>query len=250
MEFNVNYYFEYLDDKEDIIAKNIIKKSKNIIDLFVKAQEFMSKEVSEKHVQVNNAKEIGENVTIVGDYFIDEGVKLRDGCRIEGPVYIGKNCEIGYQAYIRPGTIMGDNCVVGFNSEVKNTVMRGGSKISSLAFLGDSVIGSKARVGSGVIVCNRQFNQSNIFYKDDNGEKIDSNREFLGCILGDNTRLGANCITQPGTCIGPYTWIYPLTPARGFIPAQKRVYQEVSLHYEFNEKKELKKANWRDELKK
>ena len=91
MEFNVNYYFEKLDEKEDVIAKNIIKESKDIIDLFVKAQEFMSKEVSEKHVQVNNAKEIGENVTIVGDYFIDEGVKLRDGCRIEGPVYIGKN---------------------------------------------------------------------------------------------------------------------------------------------------------------
>lgn len=250
MDFNVNYYFENLDDKEDFFVKNIIKDSTNIIDLFDNAQEFIAKTIAEKHIQVNKATTIGNNVTIVGDYYIEEGVKLLDGCRIEGPVYIGKNCEVGYQAYLRPGTIMGDNCVVGFNSEVKNSVMRAGSKISSLAFLGDSIIGSKARIGSGVIVANRQFNQSNIFYKDDNGEKIDSRREFLGCILGDNSRLGANSTTQPGTCIGPYTWIYPLTPARGFIPAQKRVYQEVNLHYEFNEKKELKKANWRDEIKK
>ena len=34
MDFNVNYYFENLDDKEDFFVKNIIKDSTNIIDLF------------------------------------------------------------------------------------------------------------------------------------------------------------------------------------------------------------------------
>ena len=68
----------------------------------------------------------------------------------------------------------------------------------------------------------------------------------MGCILGDNSRLGANSVTQPGSCVGPYTWIYPLTPDRGFIPAQKRVYNDASLKFEENERKELKKANWQN----
>lgn len=245
MKYEVNYYFENLDNKDELFVKEIVKDSKNILELYKNQKDFIEKNVSSKYIQENHASKIGNNVTIVGDYYIGEGTKLCDGCRIEGPVYIGKNCEIGYQAYIRPGTVMCDNCVVGFNSEVKNTVMRDGSKISSLAFAGDSILGSNARIGSGAITANRQFNQENIFIKNDDNTLTDSEKEFFGCILGDNSRIGANAITSPGSFIGPYTWIYPLTPIRGFIPAQKKVHQQSILQFADNERKELKKANWR-----
>lgn len=245
MEFNIKYYFENLENSDEIFVKDIIKDSTNILDMYKNSKSFMESKVSKKHIQENHATNIGNNVTIVGDYYIGEGTKLCDGCRIEGPVYIGKNCEIGYQAYVRPGTIMGDNCVIGFNSEVKNSVMRSGSKVSSLAFLGDSILGANARIGSGVITANRQFNQENIFVKMPDGTRIDSEREFFGCVLGDNSRIGANATTSPGTFIGPYTWIYPLTPTFGFIPAQKRVYKPIELEFKDNNRKELKKATWR-----
>ena len=245
MTFDVNYYFENLEN-DDLFSKEIVKDGVEILELFKNAKYFLEKTISENHLQINKATYIGKNVTIVGDYYIDEGVKLRDGCRIEGPVYISKNCEIGYNAYVRPGTIMGENCVVGYSSEVKNAIMRDGSKISSLAFLGDSIIGANARIGSGVIIANRQFNQKNIFVKMDDSEKVDLETEFFGCILGDNSRIGANATTSPGTFIGPYTWIYPLTPVFGFIPAQKRVYTESNLKFKENERTTLKKANWRD----
>ena len=79
----------------------------------------------------------------------------------------------------------------------------------------------------------------------DNGDKVDSEREFFGCVLGDNSRIGANATTSPGTFIGPYTWIYPLTSVFGFVPGEKRVYTEPNLIFKDNEKTELKKANWR-----
>ena len=63
---------------------------------------------------------------------------------------------------------------------------------------------------------------------------------FFGCVLGDASRLGANAVTQPGTHIGPHTWIFPLTNVRGFIPACKRVYHETKLIMEENEIVELK----------
>ena len=176
MEFNIKYYFENLENTNEVFVKDIVMNSTNILDMYENSKSFMEKTVSEPHTQENYADYIGNNVTIVGDYYIGKGTKLCDGCRIEGPVYIGENCEVGYQAYIRPGTVMGNNCVVGFNSEVKNSIMREGSKISSLAFLGDSILGANARIGSGVITANRQFNQESIFIKLENDNKLEIGR--------------------------------------------------------------------------
>ena len=64
--------------------------------------------------------------------------------------------------------------------------------------------------------------------------------DYFGCILGDASRLGANSVTQPGTHIGPHSWVYPLTNVRGFIPKETRVYQKVDLAFEENEVVELK----------
>ncbi|MFB0920796.1 MAG: UDP-N-acetylglucosamine pyrophosphorylase, partial [Oscillospiraceae bacterium] len=130
-------------------------------------------------------------------------------------------------------------CSVGHGSEVKHCVMFGGSKVASLVFAGDSVLGASARIGSGVITANRKFNQTNATLKVE-GEKVDLGDSFFGCILGDSSRLGANSVPQPGTHIGPHTWIYPLTNVRGFIPACKRVYHESKLVMEENEIVELK----------
>jgi bifunctional UDP-N-acetylglucosamine pyrophosphorylase/glucosamine-1-phosphate N-acetyltransferase len=142
-------------------------------------------------------------------------------------------------AVIRPNTIIGDKCSVGHGSEVKHCVMMNGSKVASLAFAGDSVLGKSARIGSGVITANRKFNQSNATVKID-GQKHDLGTDFFGCILGDCARLGANSVTQPGTHIGPYTWVYPMTNVRGFIPREKRVFQERETVMEQNEVVELK----------
>lgn len=67
-----------------------------------------------------------------------------------------------YNSYIRSGTILGDNCVIGFSTEIKHTIMRDGSKVSDLAFVGD-------------------------------------------LIIGENSRIGSNCTTSPGTFIGKFT---------------------------------------------
>jgi bifunctional UDP-N-acetylglucosamine pyrophosphorylase/glucosamine-1-phosphate N-acetyltransferase len=182
---------------------------------------------------------LSENVHFYGSYFIDEGTKVYNGVTIMGPVYIGKNCEIMPGAVIRPNTILGDGCSVGHGSEVKHCVLLNGAKVASLAFTGDSVLGVSARIGSGVITANRKFNQSAVTLKLD-GVRHDLGDAFFGCILGDSARIGANSVTQPGTHIGPHTWIYPMTTVRGFIPREKRVYHTPDIVMEANEIIELK----------
>ena len=71
----------------------------------------------------------------------------------------------GAGALIRPGTIIGDNASVGHASEVKHAILQNKSKVASLAFVGDSILGKSARIGSGVILANRRFDQKNIEIK-------------------------------------------------------------------------------------
>ena len=242
MRFDINYYFEKIEEGE--IFSKVTNEKKEVLDIFEESSKIID-EIQKNGKQEIYTDKIQDNVKIIGNIYIGEGTVIEAGCIIQGPAYIGKNCKIMYNSYIRPGTIIGDNCVIGFSSEIKHTIMRDGSKVSDLAFVGDSIIGKNSRVGSGVIVANRGFNQSNVIIKDENRNKIDLQRETIGVILGDNCRIGSNCTTSPGTFIGKYTWIYPHTCIHGFIPELKKVYDKQNLVYVENEKKVLyKSTDW------
>lgn len=239
MNFDIDYYFEKIEEKE--IFSKITKEKQQVMNIFELSSKIINdiQETGKQEICTNN---IQENVKIMGNVYIGEGTEIEAGCIIQGPVYIGKNCKLMYNSYIRPGTILGDNCVIGFSTEIKHTIMRDGSKVSDLVFVGDSIIGKNSRIGSGVIVANRGFNQSNIVIKDENKNLINLERESIGVILGDNSRIGSNCTTSPGTFIGKFTWIYPHTCVHGFIPELKKVYDKQNLVFVENGRKELYKS--------
>ena len=238
MTLDLDYYFNNYEENE--VFKKILALSTSLLDMHEAAKKFLQETVEQKDVKENNGILVGDNVTFIGNYYIGEGTKIYPGVTIEGPVYIGKDVKIMPGAYVRPGTVVGDKCVVGFNSEVKNSILQNGAKIASLAFVGDSLLGKSARIGSGVVTANRRFDQQNIMLKKADGERIDTGTDFFGVILGDYSRLGANCVTSPGTLIGSYTWVYPATSLHGFIPAEKRIYNKCNWTMEDNPKTELK----------
>lgn len=239
MKLDIDYYFEKID-KEEMFFK-VTEGKTQVMQIFDASAKIID-EIEESGKQEIHTDKIDDNVKIIGNVYIGEGTKIESGCVIQGPAYIGKNCELMYNSYVRPGTIMGDNCVIGFCTEIKHTIMRDGSKLSDLVFVGDSIIGKNSRVGSGVIVANRGFNQSEVIVKDEDKNEINLHRQAMGVILGDNSRIGSNCTTAPGTFIGKFTWIYPHTCIRGFIPEQKKVYDKQNIVYVENERKELYKA--------
>jgi NDP-sugar pyrophosphorylase family protein len=240
MTFDVDYYFEDIE-KEEVIYE-VLTKIKSVLDIFDEATNKIINQIEASGKQQIETTQIDENVKITGNVYIGEGTKIQRGCIIHGPVYIGKNCTLMYNSYVRPGTIMEDNCVVGFSSEIKHTIMRTGSKISDLAFVGDSIMGANSRIGSGTIVANRAFSQSNVIIKDEEKNKIDLGREAFGIVLGDNSRIGSNCTVSPGTFVGKYSWVYPHTCIHNFIPELKKVYDKQNLVFVENEKKKLYKA--------
>lgn len=234
-ELKLNYYFK---EMEKFTFKEIFEGCTYPWEALEKAKEYIKEQIVDKDVKVNKA-EVGEYVSISGNYFIDEGTKIHANAVIQGPVIIGKNVEIQSGALVRPWTVIGDNCVVGHGSEVKHAIMQNKSKVASLAFCGDTILGKSTRIGSGIILANRRFDQKNITVKI-NGKKYDVGTDFFGAVIGDSTRLGANSTTVPGTFIGPYTWILPTVQVRGFVPAEKRVFPLAEYRVDENPRVELK----------
>lgn len=234
-ELKLNYYFEHMDEFR---FKGIFEGCTHVWEVINKIDEFIEKEVTSKNLKVNKAK-IGEFVSIEGNFFIDEGTEIGPNVTIQGPVLIGKNVSIQSGALIRPGTIIGDGASVGHGSEIKHSIIQNKAKVASLAFVGDSILGKSTRIGSGVILANRRFDQKNITLKI-SGEKFDTQTDFFGSVIGDSSRLGANSTAVPGTAIGPYTWILPTVQVRGFVEREKRVFPVQNYRTEDNPKVELK----------
>jgi NDP-sugar pyrophosphorylase family protein len=147
--------------------------------------------------------------------FIGKNAHIESSTYIKGPVIIGNNVEIRHGAYIRGNCIIGDNCVIGHASEIKGSIMLNKSKIPHFAYMGDSIIGENVNLGAGTRLANLKVTGSNIVINH-NGKNFNTNLRKFGAIIGDNTELGCNTVTSPGTLIGKNVLGYPLCHLRGF----------------------------------
>ncbi len=159
---------------------------------------------------------LGENVVVKGNVVIGEGTVVEPQVVLNGPLVIGKNCLVRPHSYLRPGSIIGDNVVIGHGVEIKDSLIFNDCKIDSHSFMGNSIFGRGVRNGSGTITGNRRFDQKEIIVKVKE-ENFQTEMDKFGCIIGDYSRLGANCTTVPGTLIGQHVWVYPNSLIRGFV---------------------------------
>jgi NDP-sugar pyrophosphorylase family protein len=149
---------------------------------------------------------VSDQVSISGPVHIGKGTKIHPFVTIQGPVIIGENISVRSHAIIRSQAYVGSDCVVGHGCKAINLPQRGQDACG--IFLGDSVLGCGARIGSGVITANRKFNQTEVYVRDNpGGPPYKSGREFFGAIVGRYCRLGANVVTYPGTIIQEHTWV-------------------------------------------
>lgn len=67
---------------------------------------------------------------------------------------IGKRCQIGPYARLRPGAQLHEDVHVGNFVEIKQSELGEGSKANHLSYIGDARIGAGVNVGAGTITCN------------------------------------------------------------------------------------------------
>lgn len=152
--------------------------------------------------------EVEDNVIIKGPLILEEGAKIRSGSYLVGPIYVGRNVEVGPNAYIRPYSVILDNSKIGFNVEIKESVVMEGTHISHQAYVGDSVVCEGVNLGAGTILANLRFDEKNVKVRVKDVVE-DSGRRKLGAFIGGHVRTGVNVSVFPGVKIGAYSWIYP-----------------------------------------
>ncbi|MBT3393747.1 MAG: UDP-N-acetylglucosamine diphosphorylase [Waddliaceae bacterium] len=158
-----------------------------------------------------------------GAYFVNpsmivigEGTVVEPGAYIEGPCIIGKGCTIRHGAYLRGNVVVGDGCVIGHATEVKHSIFLNGAKAAHFAYVGDSILGNNVNFGAGTKCANVKLDKRLVII-DDNGSHIETGLKKCGAIVGDDAQLGCNCVTNPGTLIGPRSRCYPCLNIGGVV---------------------------------
>jgi NDP-sugar pyrophosphorylase family protein len=162
-------------------------------------------------------RSVPPGVHIEGAVWIDPTVKLPAYATIIGPAWIGAKTEIRPGAFIRGNVIVGESCVLGNACEFKNALLLDGVQVPHFSYVGDSVLGSRAHLGAGVILSNLRLDQQPVTVRLASGMRDTGLRKF-GAILGDHAEVGCNAVLNPGTILGKRALVMPTTAFGGYLP--------------------------------
>ncbi len=149
-----------------------------------------------------------EGFNVTGSVFVHRSVRLPSYGVIEGPAWIGPECELRPGVYIRGKVIVEGGAVLGNSCEFKNSLILAGAQVPHFSYVGDSVLGRKAHLGAGAILSNLRFDQQRIVVRD-GGERWETGLRKFGAILGDGAEVGCNAVLQPGTILGREALVAP-----------------------------------------
>jgi len=159
------------------------------------------KETIEENVKIS------KEVILEGKIFIGKGTKIFERTTIKGPCYVGENCIIGSYTFLRDKCNLESGTMVGAFCEAKNVIFQKNCSAHS-GYLGDSIIGNEVKIGAGMITSNIRLDKKEIF-SEVKGEKINTNLDHFGTVIGDFSVLGSNVNIMPGKFIGPFCKVYP-----------------------------------------
>ena len=150
--------------------------------------------ITEGDVSLGDRVSIGANCQIRNAIIGDDTVILANSL-IDGAI-IGKACQIGPFARIRPDSVLADRARIGNFVELKKTRLGVGSKASHLAYVGDAIVGDDVNIGAGVITCNYDGANKHLTEIGDGA--------FIGsdCQLVAPVKVGAGATLGAGTTLG------------------------------------------------
>ena len=165
---------------------------------------------------------VEDNVVIKGNIHLEENSVIKSGTYIEGPVWIGKDCTIGPNSYLREGTVLCGGNKVGASTEIKNSILMKDAKAPHHNYVGDSIIGENSNLGSGTKIANLRLDKKKIevVHK---GVKHNTERKKLGAIIGSNVNTGINASINAGTILGNHVKIGPNSLVSGTYESQSTI---------------------------
>ena len=165
--------------------------------------------------------DVGENIrdgvsidSTNGIVHIDDSAVIEPFVHIIGPAYIGPNATIRHGAYIREFSWICANSLVGHSSETKHSILLPESKAPHFNYVGDSVLGPRVNLGAGVKLSNLRNDGGEVHTRIE-GERVATGLRKFGAIIGEDSQLGCNTVTNPGVVLGPRCMVNPNTTVTG-----------------------------------
>lgn len=142
---------------------------------------------------------VEKDVTIHPFVTLGPGVTLGEGSEIFSFSHLshatlGAYTKVGPFCRLRNGAELHERVEVGNFVEIKESVLKPGSKVKHLSYLGNSTIGSKANIGAGTITCNYDGYEKYSTYIGD-GVRVGANTSLIAPItIGDGALVGAGSV--------------------------------------------------------
>ncbi|MFH0796814.1 MAG: putative sugar nucleotidyl transferase [Candidatus Omnitrophota bacterium] len=133
-----------------------------------------------------------------GPVIIAEGAKVFPFTRIEGPSYIGPDCQI-VGGKIREGCSFGPACRVG--GEVEESIIQGHSNKYHDGFLGHAYVGEWVNLGALTTNSDLKNDYSAVSVYS-GGELMNTGEIKVGSFIGDHTKTSIGTILNTGTVVG------------------------------------------------
>jgi len=149
--------------------------------------------------------------------WIAKSAKVAPTAYIGSNVIIGKNAEVRHCAFIRGNALVGEGAVVGNSTELKNVILFNKVQVPHYNYVGDSILGYKAHMGAGSITSNVKSDKKLIKIHTLEGD-LETGIKKIGAMIGDGVEVGCGSVLNPGTIVGRYSQIYPLSSVRGVLP--------------------------------
>lgn len=193
----VRYPWELIANLEQILKET----------LFREEQSKILGEVESGAKIIGSATYIGEDslveagariISDKGPVYIDNGVIVESGSRIEGPTYIGREVLILSSARVTT-SVIGPVCRIG--GEIERCIIQGYSNKYHLGFLGHSYIGEWVNIGAGTTNSDLKNTYGTIRVTIED-KVIETGEIKYGCLIGDFVKTSVGTYIYTGKKIG------------------------------------------------
>ena len=153
---------------------------------------------------------VERGATIQGHVQVGDGTVIKSGSYVEGPVIIGKGCEIGPNVTVLPSTSIGSNVRIAPFCFVEHSVLMDDVSLGPHSYLSSSVIGPGCQFSS-------RFSGSDgpaIFILEGDEHELAS----VGTFFGEDSVVDSGVVAEPGSIIGAGSRIQSQAVLRGKIP--------------------------------
>jgi UDP-N-acetylglucosamine diphosphorylase/glucosamine-1-phosphate N-acetyltransferase len=135
-----------------------------------------------------------------GPIFLSQGVKVKPPTLIEGPTFVGTKSLVD-GAKIRESTTIGPVCKVG--GEVEASIVQSYSNKHHDGFLGHAYVGQWVNLGALVTNSDLKNNYGSVkVQRWADQAPVDSGETFVGCSIGDHSKLGIGVMITTGATVG------------------------------------------------